>query len=163
MDKARMNENRVGQGPEGEQDFGRNLAEAMLTKLVDWMDKQPVGSVSEAHQKAFVGIVEALPEGKVKGWVAKLEQHNKFFGKVSEKVMQVQDAVWKIAKSVLVEESPIVATIPDNVFSQFEARQVEMRGRGWKWLVETAGPGVDNVVNRIIGGAKPAAQGPAGA
>ena len=136
-------------GPSGQEDAKKEIRESIAKTVSDFLEKDSDTTVSQAQVEAFQRMVNALPDGKFKEFVNRLEGPQKTSSKLSELIYDAQDGAWKIIKPFIVLGAPAVAAIPKDPFRKLAIKSSRLGGFLGEKVVKTTVEQTENIKNKI--------------
>lgn len=130
-------------------DIRHEVGKAILNNLNKYLGQGLEETVSQAQTEAFLKAVEALPEGKFKKLVSKLEGFQRFTAKTNEIVYSIQDHSWKIFKPLVVWNAPLAVAIPDRPFSKLIVKASKLGGKLTENTIKVSVQGIEKIKQKL--------------
>jgi hypothetical protein len=126
-------------------DIKKSIGESITKSVGEFLEKDSDTTVSQAQMEAFARVVNALPEGKFKKLVGRLENPQRISSKFNEHFNRLQDDTWKIVKPFVVVGAPLVAAIPKEPFKKFAIKSSRLGGFLGEKIVKTSVEQSENI------------------
>jgi hypothetical protein len=135
--------------PYDSEEIKNNIKESLAKSAADFLNQESDITVSQAQREAFGRVVDAIPDGKFKDIVAKLEGMQKVSSKVNEFIYGVQDKSWNIAKPLVSLRSPLLAFIPKDPFSKLAIKSSKAGGAFGEKVIKSTISGADKLKIKV--------------
>jgi hypothetical protein len=134
--------------PSESEEIKKHLGDS-VAKAIEKYFEDTNTTVSRAQMEAFARVVSALPDGKFKELVGKLEGPQKITSKVNEAINRAQDESWKIVKPFVALSAPMVMAIPKEPFRKLAIKSLRLGGFLGEKVVKTTVEQSENIKNKV--------------
>lgn len=130
-------------------DVKHEVGKSLLNKVRGFFDQEEGVSVSDAQVDAFNNIVESLPEGEFKEFMAKLENLQGKSAKINEFMFKSQDHVWRVIKPFVVMSAPLTSVVPDKPFSKLAIKGAKLSSKAGEKIIKAGVSGFNKIKEKF--------------